>query len=192
MTGVTFDPSEILRLLNGVRTGVRTALRSALHVTIGSMVAHVVKKRLIRANPPYLNRRTGTLIRSITASPRVETAGDRLSGSWGTNLEYGRRHEEGFEGNEHVFSHVTRRHRVRAHIVMNAFGSGFNLAFSASTRGPTYVRGHTRHVRLRPRHYIADTIQEDAPLLERNVTRSLEVLLNTGKPPSASQLQSGG
>lgn len=81
---------------------VVVAVRSS--VLLG--VRYVVKMKL---TGQALRRRTGTLIRSVTASPRVELVLDNVVGSFGSNLDYARAHELGFHGRVQVRAHSRRR-----------------------------------------------------------------------------------
>lgn len=141
-------------------------VREAARASVLDMAQHVVSTKLIHGAPQYLNRRTGTLVRSVTASPRATATRDRVRASFGTHLDYGRAHELGFHGT------VT----VRAH-------------FRDPSDRPTHmVRAHSRRMNMRARHFLQDTLRERLPGVEPRVARALVILAKTGRVTPAGGL----
>ena len=176
------------------------ALGAGVRQSIFSMVAHVAKNKL---RGQYLRRQTGTLIRSITASPSVEISRERVAGSFGSNLGYARMHEEGFKGRLQVRAHIRRLTprlkpasiRRQLHYGVNYFG---RLVEAGATLRRTYaiqkryahVRAHSRRVDIRARHFLLDTLTEKTGETNLNVRKALMFLARTGKVPTVKDVQS--
>jgi len=170
------------------------------------MVLDVTKNRL---QGQYLNRRTGTLIRSITASPFVQVLDTVIRGIWGSNLSYARVHEEGYRGRIRVpghergahrrTGHSRRAHRRRPYTYTNRAGTSVTVR-AHTVRGGVIrthrVRAHavrslSRLVSFRARHFMRDTVRDQGPEAMRRIRRALIHLVRTGEVPSASQLGGG-
>jgi hypothetical protein len=156
------------------------------------MAKHAVENELSfsKAGPPVfpgLRWQTGHLRRTVAASPRVDGKSDREAwASFGTTAPYGIKHEQGFEGTEHVAAH-TRRVATRS-VFAKVDGKRRKVA-----QGVAYVRAHDRFVTIRARRYLGRTLETDTPLGERLIDRSLWLLITEGKVPSAAEvMQSGG
>lgn len=111
-------------------------------------IAYTVKEKLTRANPPYLNVRTGRLRGSVRAAQtRIERR--RVLGSYGTNVVYAGVHEYGFEGTVQVGAFSRR-------IPPNRFGRG------GEGGGTERVRAHGRRVKFKARHMFRDGLEDTA------------------------------
>lgn len=179
-TGLTLDLSKLHRVLKDVEDQLPKTLGVGIHSGLGLMVADVVKTKLIRANPPYLNRRTGTLIRSISASPSVTVTENVIRGTFGSNLDYARHHEEGFTGTITVPAHTRKAHRRRG-------PSGRSHQVKAHR-----VRQHVAHVQLRARHFLSHTVRDRGADAVGKVRDALRFLFKHWRAPSASDLRGGG
>lgn len=163
---VRIDLGQITKLLDAY-SGARVphTLAAGMREGILLMVRDVIVNRL---SGQYLRRRTGTLQRSVAASPRVAVTSMRVTGSFGSNLEYARAHELGFRGSVGVRAH-TRQTR----------------------HGAVAVRAHTRFMRLRARHFFRDTLRANVGKLNLRVKRALLILLRTGEVPTGSAVRAG-
>lgn len=172
---------DVLRLMpKTVAVGVRSG--------VFLMVRDVVKSRLTDDNPPYLNRDTGTLIRSVTASPRFHLDDTRATGEFGSNLDYARKHEEGFSGTEQVPAHLRRR-PTKSRYARAARRAGFSARDMRTQRALMIpVRAHTRHVHYRARHMFRDTVSANTAEANLRVRRALVYLHRERKVPALSAL----
>ena len=100
-----------------------------------------------------LRRVSGDLSRSV--SPNTTVEGDKIIGTVGTNLFYGRIHEYGFNG---------------------------SVAVSAHTRNTKYgaqnVRAHNRRVNLPERSFLRSSLSEMLPEIRERLAKSLARGLN--------------
>jgi len=146
------------------------------------MVRDVTRNRL---RGQYLKRRTGTLIRSITASPRIEVSEDFIRGLWGSHLGYARAHEEGFTGVVQVPGHTRR---LIERVSSKASAKRVRRSLKAGRKRFANVRPHGRRVHLRARRFMRDTVRDRSPEALARVRRALIHLVRTGEVPSASDL----
>ena len=201
--------TKVLNALGELGAKLGQTVAVGIHAGLGLMVAHVTKTKLINANPPYLNRRTGTLIRSISASPRVAIRDRSVLGTFGSNLDYARMHEVGFVGRIARPAHTVPAHQVRAHSVRTHRVRPHSRTINGRThqvkahvvRGHVVtahrveahqVRAHKANVRYRARHFLRDTVGEKGADAARMIRRAIIHLTRTGKVPSSSELLSGG
>jgi len=154
----------------------------------GLMVTRVVTTRLTGGNFPNLNRRTGTLIRNVTASRKHEMNDDLVKAWIGTNLVYGIAHEEGFDGTVQVRQHprrITERVRTKA-----AKARARKKRRSGATLYTT-VRAHQRKMMIFPRHYLRHTLlqtRSDIPVMAR---RALLIAARHGRLPRIAEIAGG-
>lgn len=168
----------------------RTIL-SGLRAGILWMVQDVIRNRMINANPPYLNRVTGTGVRSVTASPPRGrgTVSQHVAQDWfGSNLDYIRAHELGFRGNVSVRAHAVKSHRRQ---VWGGGGRSGGKTGQTVTIQAHERRAHTRRVELRARHFFRDTMSAGTGRTRMSVAKSLLVYLRTGRIPSPSEVMGG-
>lgn len=114
-------------------------LREALKEGIGRAALLVQARTKTKLSGEVLNVRTGRLRRSINEAVTEEPS--RVVGSVGTNVEYARVHELGFDG---VVS-------VREQLRISKRGKAFT------------VRAHERHVHLPERSFLRSSLHELAP-----------------------------
>lgn len=119
---------------------------------IGRLVLRLLRKvKQEKLSGQVLNVRTGRLRRSI--NQRIEGANTaRVSGVVGTNVDYGRKHEFGFTGQETVKQHL--RNQVKAW--------GRDIEPMQVT-----VSSHTRNVKLPERSFLRSALAEMQPDIER-------------------------
>jgi len=159
------------RLPQAVLVGVQAA--------IFDLVSYTVDTKFENRNPPYLNRQTGTAIRSITASPRFEVSRRAVTGSYGSNLGYVVRHE--FGGVETV--------TVPAHE---------RGPFTRTTKGGKtvtvrrhMVKAHQRTRQVAARHMFRDAWAERSGRSALMVRRAVAILGATGRVPQIGELGAG-
>ncbi len=160
------------------------------------MVRHVTRDKLLGQ---YLHRRTGTLIRSITASPEFIQTEASVTGVFGSNLDYARYHEEGFSGSLPVRAH--ERH-IKERFETQRFQMGGSEAtgrlriarLRVLTRAARtiQVRAHTRRVNIEARHFLRDTVLEGAPETGLNARKAILLLAKTRAVPSIGAIRSAG
>lgn len=164
------------------------AVSAAVRASVLDMVRHVTKEKLLGQ---VLNRRTGTLIRSITASPGFLVTDQAVRGWFGSNLDYARMHEEGFKGTVEVPAHL-RRHARGGRFEREARGLGLSLRDLRRQRALMIpVRAHTRKVDIRAKHFLRDTIRERDAASRAKLRSALLHLIRTGNVPSPGQLLTG-
>jgi len=152
----------------------------------------VTKEKLLGQ---YLNRRTGTLIRSEVASQRVNQGGDLVVGSFGTNLDYGIKWEEGFDGYETVPAHTRRRtasQRASFRAAAKRIGlSSKQVNASSSLRlgmQLIQVREHKAHRVYKAKHFNRDALNENAREAETRFAKATWFLEHNGRVPTLSDM----
>jgi len=178
-------------LWNKLPATIGRGLRSGVNL----MVRDVITNRLTDDNPPYLNRDTGNLIRSVSASPSFSVQGDLNSetaiftGQFGSNLSYAKKHEDGGTFTEYVPAHYRKRvgkarrnarARSRAGLISKQLGD------------KVFVRAHTRTITYRARHMFRDTVKAQHFGAARRMRRSLELLHKNRNVPSLAEIAGGG
>lgn len=169
------------KLAKSVRVGVREAILLN--------VRDVTKTKL---RGQYLNRRTGTLIRSVTASRSDEMTETMVRGSFGTHLDYGKAHEVGFRGQVQVAAHTRRLVRTRTNRqgqLSKKSAKALKRKLQRGLKTTAHVRAHSRRVNIRPRYYLRDTLRENIGKTKQRVIRALLVLGRTGKVPTAAAVR---
>jgi phage gpG-like protein len=106
-----------------------------------------------------LNVRTGRLRRSITYS--VDEQNGQIIGTVGTNVEYARRLEMGFHGDE----------QIREHMRMT------KMAFGKMMKNPhaVMVRAHSRKVNIAPHSFLLSSLEEMRPQIIADISSAVEV-----------------
>lgn len=147
-----------------------------------ALAEHVITTKLTGQR---LNRRTGTLIRSVSAStrvkPEVRRAPARVRGTVGTPLRYGGAHEEGFTDEVEVRAHTRRLSKAQAALYDAPKG------FVPIAK----VRAHTRRMNVRAKWYLRDSLIEKKPLFREFNARAIAHAIRTGKVPSAATILAG-
>lgn len=129
-----------LRKLEDIGAKSMVALRDEIRRLTIELQNKVKQEKL---NGAVLNRRTGTLMRSI--DQRVEETATSIAGYVGTNLRYGIAHELGFSGSVTVPAH--------ARTIVQAFGKSI-------TPTVVSVRPHTRNVNMPMRSFLKTSLSE--------------------------------
>lgn len=183
---VKFD--DLDDLVSALHRKVPRAVAVGLRQGILVMIRDVVKNRL---RGQYLKRRTGTLIRSITASPpKKPIVHEGTEDSWvvdwfGTHLKYGAAHEHGFRGGVTVPGHAVKAHKRK----------GYTTKKGVKVRGHSVRAGtrgtHRRRVNMRARYYLRDTMDANRGRVRLRIARALLQLVRTGKIPSGKSVKMG-
>ena len=186
---IRIDTKALDRVLESLTApNVGKTVLNYVRAMVFMLVGHTGRSKLLGQ---VLRRRTGTLIRSITASPRFAVEGDRVVGSWGTHLGYGRAHELGFSGLVPVRSHERRLKLRTASGRVRSERSRLNLALRGQKTRAT-VRAHDRYVRIWAKRYLRTSLQEKQPALGYRLRRALYLLAREGSVPSVSDIGAGG
>jgi hypothetical protein len=184
---VVIDMTKLSQLVEAFGKKVHRTIKQALSVSIDVMIRDIVINRL---EGQYLNRVTGTLIRSITASKSAEVSGDLILAKYGSNLPYAKIHEEGFVGRIHVrgFSRtmtpqVTSKKKARlTKRRLKKKGGGLRKRVH-------YVKPHTRLVDFAARYFFRDTLRDNFPATQDRVVHALFLLAKKGTVPKMAELR---
>lgn len=133
------------------------SLREELIRAVGRITLRLMRRSVQdKLSGQVLKRRTGTLARSVTQSPRTYEAGQRIVGTVGISditgrggrrpVKYGRVHEFGFDGPVSVKEHLRR--------VKQAFGRPLKSPVQAT------VRAHSKHMKLPVRSFLATALRD--------------------------------
>lgn len=187
-----YDVDKAIARLGALGRLLGPALRVAMTSAVQLMVRVVTKEKLLGQ---YLRRRTGTLIRSEVASQRVNQQGDVIVGSFGTNLDYGIKWEEGFDGYETVPAH-TRRRTASQRASFRAAAKRIGLSARIIKASPSLrlgmqmiqVREHKAHRVYVAKHFNRDTLNENIGGAEMRFSKATELLATTGRIPRLSDL----
>lgn len=187
--------SEAVARLRGLRDLLMPTVTVAAKSIVADMAGHATKDRMTHANPPYLNRRTGTGVRSVMASQRVRQSASTVVGSFGTNLGYIIKHEQGFEGTVTVPAHTRRRSKSqKAAFRRDTRRAGFTASEikMALSMSPIDVRSYSKKERIRARRFLQDTLEARTPEAGRRYRRAVFLLAKDGRVPDINRLPSGG
>ena len=186
MNRVTFDSREFRQVVVALRDKAPEALRNAGMAAALVISKHAIETKLIEANPPFLNRRTGTLVRSVSASPRSVLAGDRVIASFGSHLDYAYKHEVGGHFTEWIKGHRVRRYLRRAH-AQRTFG-GRRVWVGEAEIGSHWVKAHSVSRIYRRRRMFATALNEKREIVPALVRAALRLLGKTTEIPSAGAI----
>lgn len=160
-----------LTVINVALPGV---LRSGLMASLIAYTSFTVTNKLLGQ---VLNRRTGNLIRSVLASPRIHVvSAPKVTGSFGTNVDYGRAHEEGFSGDVAI-----RAHERRAHTRQTKRGKQQVMAHT--------VRAHSRRMQIRARHYLRQSLLDHPGILTERIRRAIVLAVKSGRIPTVEEIK---
>jgi hypothetical protein len=180
--GFEYDDAQVRRAVVKAMPRIRRSLLVAVSVTTLRMTRWVVTRKLLGQ---YLNRRTGNAIRSINASPSWWPTEDGAAGSFGSNLEYVKAHEQGFQGTVQVKAYERRLFRYRS------ARSGARLKRRKRVEGAMVeVRAHPREVNIRARHFFRDTLKEQKPAFEVRLRKAILVATRLGRVATPADLES--
>jgi hypothetical protein len=179
--GFEYDDAQVRRAVVKAMPRIRKSLLVAVSVTTLRMTRWVTTRKLLGQ---YLNRRTGTAIRSISASPSWWPTDDGAGGQFGSNLDYVKAHEQGFKGTVQVREHERRLFRYRSK-------RGKALKRRKRIEGAlATVKAHPRNVDIRARHFFRDTLKEQKPAFNVRLRKAILVATRLGRVATPSDLES--
>jgi hypothetical protein len=187
-----FTPDQMAQMFLAYGDGMLKAMIAGGKAAVMVMSGHAVERELSfpKSGPPVfpgLRWQTGHLRRSVAASPEAHAVSEKEGeASFGTSVPYGIKHEQGWEGYEHVPQHI-RRIKSRSLFARNDEGKRRKVA-----QGIAFVRAHERYATYPARRYLGRTLEADSPLADRLIDRAHWILLMTGTPPDAGEVISGG
>lgn len=167
--GVRFEiigEAEVTTALENLKDADRSLLEVVTRMTI-ELQRYVKDKKLNRSGGgrggvseagQQLAVRTGRLRRSITQ--RVTDGGQTITGIVGTNVEYARAHEFGFQGAVTVKEHLRR--------VTQAWGRPLKTPVMAT------VREHTMQMNLPARSFLRSSLREMTPEIQKAILQSID------------------
>lgn len=180
----------VIRQLDALDGKVRLAATQALSRGM-QYAAGVSQRSFLRGpRPAKLGVVTGRLFGSITS--RTTDEGDRIVGAIGTNVPYGRFHEEGFHGTQSVRSHtrVVRQISGGGKLIAGRIGDiGTPAPVRASKAGAAKQKGglvefgrvsaHTRTLNYAGKPFLKPALQATLPRILREVRTAVETALKT-------------
>ncbi len=202
------DLSGLVRL-EEIDGAMAKTLENITRAGVNMLIVHTAKSKLENRNPPYLNVQTRTLYRSFTSSADYEITPERVAGSYGPKVLYGRWHQEGFSGTVtvpghqrgpyQVAEHEVREHKVRAHQRRTKSGGTVEVpehsvrahSVKAHQVGRHDVAEHEAQLNVRARYWVSHALDEKRPELETMARQGLVRLHETGRPPSVGSLFAG-
>lgn len=164
---------QLQELLKSGKNLDRAVVAGVRAIVLG-MVRYTIKTKFANQGPRYLNRKTGTAIRSITASPAIETSAEVVRGTWGSNLGYVRKHEEGGTFRERVRSYSRR---VRSRDVRRTVQVGDKQSRRIVAHGIAFVREHDRTRVYQGRHMFKDALDEKKQSMVDVMRKSVAILI---------------
>lgn len=139
VSGTVIGDREVIRNFGRVAPTVKAELVKAMGRITLKLMRESVQNKL---SGQVLKRRTGTLARSVTQSPRTFAVGETVVGSVGVAdiagkggrapVKYGRAHEYGFSGTVPVKEHLR--------LVKQAFGKPLKSPVRATVRAHSATR----------------------------------------------------
>lgn len=177
--GFEYDDEKVRKAIERAVPRIHKSLLVSVQVTVLRMVRWVVTRKLLGQ---YLNRVTGTGIRSVTASPDWWPIDAGAAGRFGSNLDYMRAHEQGFSGTVAVREHERRLFRYRS------ARTGARLKRRKATGGMATVSAHSRNVTIRARHFFRDTLDENRTSFELRLRKAILIAVRLGRVATAGDL----
>lgn len=175
---------EVMRRIRRMPKLVQRSMLVSAKVSIQFLVRYVIVNKL---SGQSLNRVTGNAQRSISASPGkapAERLSDGARATFGSNVDYVRAHNDGFDGNVQVQAHERRLFRTKS------LRTGKELK-RKQLSGSTKVRAHVRRVKMRARHFFEETMSEGRGGVEARLRKGILLALRTGKVPTQAQIEGG-
>lgn len=196
---IRWDDANALRDVHGLINGLPKAVRASVAAAVQFFIAYTIRTAFENKGPKYLNRRTGSAIRSVTASgqliPITETD-TVIAGGFGSNLDYVRAHEFGFRGNENVKQYTRRINAKKTSV--NRLSQARQAVRMQSTLerakvqarelGTCVVRAHTRRVNMRERRMFRDALEARWYVFNAICRNAIQYLLDHKKAPTGSEL----
>lgn len=144
MSARVLGSERVIQRFQSLQGDVRGRVGQAMGGIVLKLQARVVRNKL---NGQVLNVRSGTLRRSIDQA--VYQDGSQIRGVVGTNVEYARVHEYGFNGTVTVKEHLR--------LVKKAFGKDLK------TPKEVMVRTHAARVNLPERSFLRSALRDLEP-----------------------------
>jgi len=173
MSGVRIDSREFDRTIGALAEHKAAAMKSAVMAAVLIVMSHTVKTKLTAANPPFLNRDTGHLVRTVAASPKAMVTEDRAIGTFGSHLDYAYKHEFGGTFQEQIREH---RRRIRSRDVRGI------------SAGVTFVRAHTRTRTYRARRMFATALEEKSAIPAAAAAAAIRLLAQHERVPTPAEI----
>ena len=133
---------KLVEHIGTVGPRIKVELRKAVDLSALKLLARVK----LKLSDDVLHVRTGRLRRSI--NQRVTDGSEGIVGTVGTNVEYARFHELGFDGSQQVKEHLRS--------IKSAFGKSIKGGAVTFT-----VRSHARKVKYPARSFMATALADD-------------------------------
>ncbi len=192
---VHIDVDAIMERLGVLKAKLPEAALVAVRANVADAVRYAVLQEL---SGQRLHRRTGTLQRDVTASPKAEPpridSPSLITGTVGTSLGYGKAHELGFQGTVNVRAFTRRKVAVRRNsrgTVTKKTTARLKAALRGGGGNVVYVRAHQMRMNIVAKHYIRDAIKAVEPKLRDYTMRALAILGRTGRIPTLSEVRGG-
>jgi hypothetical protein len=190
---VHINVEAIMNRLGAIKAKLPDAMLVAVQAIVADAVRYAVTEELLGQK---LHRRSGTLIRDVTASPSVEPpridTPSQITGTIGTSLGYGKAHELGFIGTVNVREHTRRKVAVRRNSRgMVEAKSRRRLRLLHGSGNYAYVRGHKMRMNIRAKYYLRDAVKAVEPKLLDYGLHALKILGRTGNVPKLAELRRG-
>lgn len=199
---VDIDLRKIIERFGTFNADMVRAAKNGVEATLLVFIGHTIETKL---SGQELNRVTGTGQRSVSSSLRIHVDARKITGAFGSHLDYMRAHEQGFSGpvtvpayqvrQRTVGAHSVAAHTVRAHVRERGASSVRVAAHrrKAYRRREHIVRAHTinthtRFLNIRARRYLRKTMQERFRGLPLRIARALGILARTGRIPLPAEL----
>lgn len=186
MSGVSFDSKDFNESMGALAHLAPEALLSAGRASALVLSKYTIQTKLISANPPFLNRRTGTLVRSVAASPRAVLEGDRVKATYGSRLDYAFKHEFGGTFTEHVTAHHVNAHTRRGH-ARRSYG-GKRVWVEETRVDSFYVQAYTRVRTYRRRLMFTTALEEKRDVAPTAARVAINFVMANEKVPTPRQV----
>lgn len=152
--------AELVAKLERTAPAMGQALEKSVQRLALQLLRHVKEDKL---SGQVLRVRSGRLRRS--ANQRVEVAGAKVTGIVGTNVEYGRMHEYGFQGTETVRAHLRR--------IKQAWGRPI-------AEREVSVRSFSRKVNYPAKSFLRSALADMRPQIEAEMKKALDSAARKG------------
>lgn len=182
-----------MRELSGQHQTTLEALSNGMRASVAMLVRQALSgpRQKFNASPRYLARRTGGTARSVSSSPRVKVesapGGTTITGWVGGNVVVAA-HEEGVDKVVDVRAHRRRRRTFAGQLAGPAALTLSGRIKKKYVGGSQIVAAHRRHMRLRARHMLADTVEENRTGVRLRMLRASVIAGRLGRVPTVTEL----
>jgi hypothetical protein len=181
MSGVRIDTRQFDGIISAFAEHKVAAVRNAALAATLIVMTHTVKAKLTAANPPFLNRDTGHLVRTIAASPKARVTEDRAIGTFGSHLDYAFKHEFGGTFDEQIAAHTRRSHTRRAHV-------RGGVEVRQTTVREHGVRAHVVTRTYRARKMLTTALDEKSHIPAAAAAAAMRLLMQHERPPTPGEI----